>query len=138
LSSRQACPGLPSVKYFSVVRRNLASVVAVCSLLWAVSGVMVLALALHEHGHPVENHYDAIQTALHGHAHEDSPDHDHELTAPLSASRTLRSVHSHAMVSQPNDLVDAAVSSVGTMANSMSEPRDFGPPPYLLHCVLLT
>ena len=111
-----------------------------CSLLWAVTGVSVLAIAYHEHHHHEEahNHQDAIEVVHHGHAHEDSPDHDHELTVPLSASRTLRSVHSHAMVSQPNDLVDAAVSSVGTMANSMSEPRDFGPPPYLMHCVLLT
>lgn len=122
------------------MRRNLAAVAVVCSLLWVVSGVSVLALTLHEHGHHVEahDHHDAIQTVLHGHAHEGSPDHDHVLTAPLMASRMFSSVHLHAMVSQPNDLVDAAVNSVGALAKSLSDPRDLGPPSYLMHCVLLT
>jgi len=124
------------------VRRNLAAVAVVCSLLWVVSGVSVLALTLHEHGHHVEahDHHDAIQTVLHGHAHESLPnhDHDHELTAPLMASRMFSSVHSHVIVSQPNDLVDTAVSSVSALAKSLSDPRDLGPPSYLMHCVLLT
>jgi hypothetical protein len=75
---------------------------------------------------------------LHGHSHEGSPDHDHELTAPLSVSRTFWSVHSQALVSLPNDLVDAEVSLVNAMVNSLSEPRDLGPHAYLMHCVLLT
>jgi len=122
------------------VRRNLAAVAVVCLLLWVVSGVSVLALTLHEHSHHVEahDHHDAIQTVLHGHSHEGTPDHDHELTAPPSVSRTFWSVHSHAVVSLPNDLVDAEVSSVGAMADSLSESRDLGPPAYLMHCVLLT
>ena len=75
------------------MRRNLAAVAVVCSLLWVVSGVSALALTLHEHGHHVEDHdhHDAIQTVLHGHAHESLPDHDHELTAPLMASRMFSS-----------------------------------------------
>ena len=124
----------------STVRRNLASVVVVFSLLWAASGASVLALALHEHHHHAEthDHHDAIEVVLHGHSHEGSPDHDHQLAAPLSASRTMWCGHSHAMVSQINHLVDAKCSSIGASADSLSEPRDLGPPAYLLHCVLLT
>ena len=116
------------------------AIAAVCSLLWAVTGVSVLALALHEHHHHggSHKHHDAIEVVLHGHSHEGSPDHDHELTAPLSVSRTFWSVHSQALVSLPNDLVDAEVSLVNAMVNSLSEPRDLGPPAYLMNCVLLT
>ena len=122
------------------MRRNLVVVGIVCSLLWVVTGVSFLALALHEHHHHggSHKHHDAIEVVLHGHSHEGSPDHDHELTAPLSVSRTFWSVHSQALVSLPNDLVDAEVSLVNAMVNSLSEPRDLGPPAYLMNCVLLT
>lgn len=128
------------MRYFAIVRRNLVIVATVCSLLWAVTGVSVLAVALHEHHHHGEthDHHDAIEVVLHGHAHEGSPDHDHELTSLLSVARTFWSVDSQALVSMPNDLVDADVGSVNAMANSLSEPRDLGPPAYLMHCVLLT
>ncbi len=122
------------------MRRNLAAVAVVCSLLWVVSGVSVLALALHEHGHHGEahDHHDAIQAVLHGHAHESLPDHDHEFTAPLSASKTISSGHSHAIASQAYDLAECVVSSPGAVATCLSTPRKHGPPSYLMNCVLLT
>ena len=128
------------MRYFVIVRRNLVTAATVCSLLWAVTGVSVLAVALHEHHHHGEthDHHDVIEVVLHGHAHEGSPDHDHEFTSLVSVSRTFWSVDSQALVSLPNDLVDAEVGSVNAMANSLSEPRDLGPPAYLMHCVLLT
>jgi len=128
------------MRYSSIVRRNLVVVAVVCSLLWAVTGVSVLAVALHEHHHHGEthDHHDAIEAALHGHAHDGSPDHDHELTAPLSVSRTFWTVHSQALVSLPNDFGSAEVSLVNAGVNNLSEPRDLGPPAYLMNCVLLT
>jgi len=113
---------------------------AVCSLLWAVAGVSVLAIALHEHHHHTENHdhLDAIEVVLHGHDHGGSPDHDHQLTAPLSASRSMWAGSSHAAVSLADDLVDTGTCVDGPLSKSLSEPRDLGPPAYLMHCVLLT
>jgi len=127
------------MRYSSIVRRNLVTAATICALLWAVTGVSILAVALHELHHHGEthDHHDPIEVVLHGHAHEGSPDHDHELTAPLSVSRTFWSVHSHVMVSLLNEFVDAEVGSVNAMANSLSEPWDLGPPAYLMNCVLL-
>ena len=128
------------MRYFAIMRRNLVTAAAICLLLWAVTGVSVLAVALHEHHHHTEmhDHHEAIEVVLHGHSHEGSPDHDHELTSLLSVSRTFWSVNSQALVSLPNDLDDAEIGPDGSSFNGPSEPRDFGPPAYLMHCVLLT
>ena len=66
---------------FSIVRRDLTTVAVIGALLWAVSGVSVLALILHQHGHHSDAHgdHDVLQTAVHAHAHEGSPDHYHGL-----------------------------------------------------------
>ena len=129
------------MRYCSIVRRNIAVVVVICSLLWAVSGVSVVALALHEHGHhhgDNHDHHDAVEVVLHGHTHEGSPDHDHELTAPLSASRSFSAGLSHAPVSQARDLVDSEINWVGETTLQQADGRDLGPPSYLVHCVFLT
>ncbi len=128
------------MRHCSIVRISIVAVVVVCSLLWAVTGVSVLALALHEHGHHVEDHghYDALQIALHGHAHESSPDHDHEVTSPLSASRAWWSGHIDALISQFHSSPDSGIASAGTSTLQQVEGRDIRPPSYLLHCVLLT
>jgi len=128
------------MRYFAIVRRNLVTAAIVCSLLWAVTGVSVLAVALHEHHHHAEmhDHHDAIEVALHGHAHRGSPDHHHQLTAPLSASRSIWFGHSHVMESLAGDLDNAEIGPGGPSFKGPSEPRDLGPPAYLIHCVLLT
>jgi len=128
------------MRYFEIVRRNLVTAAIICSLLWAVTGVSVLAVALHEHHHHAEmhDHHDAIEVVLHGHAHEGSPDHDHQLTAPLSVSRSTWYGHSHVMDSHAGDLEDAEIGPGGSCFKGPSEPRDLGPPAYLMHCVLLT
>ena len=112
----------------------------ICSLLWAVTGVSVLAVALHENLHHAEdhNHDNAIEMVLHGHDHEGSPNHDHELTAPLSASRTSWSVHLNSAVSQASDVVDAETRTIRVSVGDDLQSRDLGPPAFLLHCVLLT
>jgi hypothetical protein len=115
--------------------------VIICSLLWAVTGVSVLAIALHEHHHhPAEthDHDDAFELVLHCHDGAASPHHDHELTAPLSASRTWWSGHLHSIVTQTGDLIDAEATTVRTSVGTSLESRDLGPPAFLLHCVLLT
>ena len=115
-------------------------VVTACSLLWAVTGVSVLAVAYHEHHHHGETpiHQDAIEVVLHGHDHEGSPNHDHELTAPLSASRSSWSAHADSAVSRVNDQVDAEAQTARSSTVDHSEPRGLGPPAFLVPWVLLT
>ncbi len=123
------------------MRRFLVSAVTVCSLLWAVTGVSVLAIALHEHHHhpaEVHDHDDTFELVLHCHDNDGTPHHDHELKAPMSASRTSWSNHVHSMTSQTSDVVDTETGTVRFSAVEYSEPRDLGPPAYLMLCVLLT
>jgi hypothetical protein len=75
---------------------------------------------------------------LHCHDNEAFPHHDHELTAPLSASRSSWSGHLYSAVSQANDLVDAEATASHAAVSDPVEPRDLGPPVFLMHCVLLT
>jgi hypothetical protein len=128
------------VGYFGIVRRNLVVGAVVCSLLWAVTGVSVLAVALHEHVHHGHHHdhQGVLQTAIHGHAHEGIPDHDHELSAPLSASRFSAVEHSAALASQISVLADHQREESRTTAASMTRSREHGPPKYLMNCVFLT
>jgi len=128
------------VGYFGIVRRNLVVVVAVCSLLWAVTGVSVLAVALHEHFHHAHyhDHHGILQAAIHGHTHEGTPDHGHELTVPLSASRVSAVEHSFGLASQFCVLADQQRDEARTTAASISRSRGHGPPKYLMNCVLLT
>lgn len=128
------------MRYFEIVRRNLVIASTICSLLWAVTGVSVLAVALHEHHHHAEmhDHHEAIEVVLHGHAHEGSPDHDHQLTAPLSVSRSTWYGHSHVMDSHAGDFDDSEIGPAGSAFKGPPERRDFAPPTYLMLCVLLT
>ena len=134
------CLTLADVRYSSIVRRNLVVFVTVCSLLWAVTGVSVVVIAYHEHHHHAKDHdhVKAIEVVFHGHDHESSPTHDHELTAPMSASRTSWSGLMHSMASRVNDFVDADVELFRDAAGASTETRDPRPPAFLLHCVLLT
>lgn len=129
------------MRYFAIVRRILVVAVTVCSLMWAVAGVSVLVIAYHEHHHhhaDTHNHDDVFELVLHCHDNGGSHHHDHELTAPLSASRTSWSGHLLSMVTQANDLVDAEIWSDLASTRGLSEPGDYGPPAFILHCVLLT
>ena len=117
--------------------------VTVCSLLWAVTGVSVLAIAYHEHHHHHDeaedhDHDDVFELVLHCHDNAASPHHYHELTAPLSASRSSWSGYAHSIISQAIDQVDAEVRTVRSSTVDCTEPRDLGPPAFLMHCVLLT
>jgi hypothetical protein len=100
----------------------------------------VLALALHEHDHVTEahNHNDGFRAVLHGHTHEGSADHDHELTAPLRARRSAKSPSSHVVVYMGYDSASRETKSVGSAITCLSTMRDESPPSYLMHCVLLT
>jgi hypothetical protein len=75
---------------------------------------------------------------LHGHAHEGLPDHDHELTAPLSASRVSSAPQLQTMALQTSPLDVSAACSLRAGSTSQSWMRDHGPPVFLMHCVLLT
>jgi hypothetical protein len=113
----------------------------VCSLLWAVTGVSVLAIAYHEYHHhhaETHNHDDAFEMVFNCHDREGTPHHDHELTAPLTVSRTQFSVQSIAIDSQANDLDDAVLRLVSSLIRNESLTRDPDPPTFLLHCVSLT
>ena len=129
------------MRYCSTVRRILVVAVAVCSLMWAVTGVSVLVIAYHEHHHhhaETHNHDDVFELVLHCHDNEGLPHHDHELTAQLSASRVSWSGHLFSMVTQANDLDDGEIWADLDSARCLSELRDHGPPAFLMHCVLLT
>ena len=127
------------MRYSSIVRRILETVVIVWSLLWAVTGVSVLAVALHEHHHhETHDHHDAIEVVLHGHSHEGSPDHDHELTAPLSAARSHVPVPAGAAFSQLYESAAAQIDGVRARIGNRLEARDLGPPTFLLLCISLT
>jgi len=125
------------------VRRNLVVVVAVCSLLWAVTGVSVLALAVHQHSSHSEAHdlLEELQATFHGHAHESTPDHDHEFTAALSASRASRTSEaelSPGLTSHGRMLTTTESEVIQGAASSLWKSQDHGPPSYLMNCVLLT
>ena len=128
------------MRYSAIMRRDIVAVAVICSLLWAVSGVSVLAIALHEHVHHAEphDHHGTLQAALHGHAHEGSPDHDHELSAPMNASRSSAVPHPQFMASRAPLLQSSETSRLRAVAASLSGTRIHGPPSYLIHCVLLT
>ena len=86
------------MRYSEIVRRFLVATATVCSLLWAVTGVSVLAIALHEHYHHPEathNHDESFEVVLHCHDNESAPHHDHELSAAMSMTRAQASVHGH-------------------------------------------
>ena len=122
------------------MRRCLGVVVAIGALLWAGTGVSVLAVALHEHAHHADphDHREAAQVALHGHAHEDTPAHDHDLSAAPGASR-MPTVAQTADVSAGDRALADLENSRATLADLRfrSSTRD-ETPPFLLHCAFLT
>jgi ABC-type Zn2+ transport system substrate-binding protein/surface adhesin len=122
------------------VRRDLVVIVAVCSLLWAVTGVSVLALAVHQHSSHSEahDHLEELQATFHGHAHESAPDHDHEFTAALSASRASAAEYSPGLTSHGRMLTTTKPDVIQGAASSLWKSQDYGPPSYLMNCVLLT
>ena len=128
------------MRYSLPMSRDLTAVAVVCSLLWAVSGVVVLAVALHEHVHHAEphDHYDVIRTALHGHAHESSPDHDHELSTLVCTSRGSAAPHIQDTTSQSPHIGGSCEFSLWVGVSTEPSFLDVGPPPYVMHCVLLT
>ena len=128
------------MRYSAVVRRNLVVIVAVCSLLWAVTGVSVLALTVHQHSNHSEahDHLEDLQAAFHGHAHESTPDHDHEFTAALSASRASAAEYSPGLTSHGRILTTTEPDVIQDAASSLWRIQGNGPPPYLMNCVLLT
>lgn len=128
------------MRYSKAVRRNLVVCLIVGSLLWAVTGVSVLAVVVHENMHhtDVHDHPYELQMVIHGHSHEGSHDHDHEISAPPTAAR-ISLVHSAPAsaidsTSATGCDTDAGRRSVG----SSSKNRYHGSPTYLMHCVLLT
>jgi hypothetical protein len=131
------------MRYSTYMRRNLdagATIAVICSLLWAVSGVSVSAVALHEHVHHAESHdhHDAIRTALHGHAHESPADHEHDLSMLVSTSRISTAHHVQASASQIPHSEHYSESPIQLGIATEPNVRDVGPPSYVMHCVLLT
>jgi len=122
------------------MRRDLVAASIVCSHLWAVCGMSVLAMSLHEHSHHAtqHDHEHAIRMALHGHTHENPPDHDHELSALVGTSRNsaMHQVQVPAFQSLHIERHTESSRRRGT-TNDLSVGGT-GPPPYVMHCVLLT
>lgn len=129
------------VRNSSIVKRNLATIATICSLLWAAVGVSVLVMEFHEHHHhavATHNHNDAFDLLHHCHGSEESHHHVHELTAPLSASRTSWSGHLQSIISQANAFVGAETGTVSYSTGGSSGPRNPCLPAFLMHCALLT
>ena len=125
------------------MRRDLdtvAAVAVICSLLWAVCGMSVLAMSLHEHSHHAisHDHQAAIRTALHGHSHDSPPYHDHELTSPVGTSRSLAAHQFQASASQILHIERFSESPRQVGIATEPKLRDVGPPPYVMHCAQLT
>jgi hypothetical protein len=122
------------------MRRYLIATSVVCSLLWAVCGMSALAVALHEHVDHAEphDHHDVIRTVLHGHSHEGTPDHDHELSTLVGASRGSATPHNQDPASQSPDTEHYRGSSLRVGGATEPCAPDVGQPLYVMHCVLLT
>ena len=71
------------------MKRELLVFVLIGALFWALTGVSVLAVALHEHTEHSDfhDHLQAFRTALHGHSHDGAAEHDHEPAAPRKSPR---------------------------------------------------
>lgn len=134
------CRVAGGVRYSASVRRNLSAAVVLGSLLWCASGAGVLLVAFHEQLHHTEvhGHEDAIQAAMHGHAHESSPDHDHELTAPLTASRVTSAFQMLELTVETAAAADHQQDASRRLTAHPLMSAEYGPPPYLMNCVLLT
>ncbi len=137
---RGCCGVLPYVRYSKIMRRDLLVALVVCSLLWAVCGMSVLAMSLHEHSHHAthHDHEHAIRVALHGHAHENPPDHDHVFSALVGTSRNSATHQVQVPASQSFHIERHTESSRQRGFATDLSARDTGPPPYVMHCVLLT
>ena len=134
------CRVVSCVRYFASVRRDLVVFAVVGSLLWAGAGLSVLAVALHEHSHhPHEHdHSMAVAAALHGHAHKSAPDHDHEFAAPLTASRISIAFYTPELSVETAVAVDDQPDISNSLAAQAARCLQYGAPPYLMNCVLLT
>jgi hypothetical protein len=100
----------------------------------------VLAVALHESLHHAEphDHDAALQAALHGHAHEGTPDHDHEIAMAPSAPRPGPlgcGMLAAALAQRPAQVWE--VERTGLPGISTPRERHHGPPPYLALGALL-
>lgn len=121
------------------MRRRLCAALVVLAVLWTGVGLSVLAVSAHEHLRHAEphDHHAAVEVALHGHAHDGSPDHDHDLTGPVQASRD-RSTVQLAEASLPRGVVvESELHRLQHEDGSSTLTREHGPPVHLLHCVLL-
>lgn len=139
-TSRGPLPPASSSAKLILVNRELVVLIVIGSILWAVTGVSVLAVAVHEHSQHSEfhDHLQAFKTALHGHDHDGEAERDHEPTAPSSASRAPVVVQPLALPSYP-----CSADIDPECPTSCDEPQsgrfsDEGPPPYLILGVFLT
>lgn len=122
------------------MRRSLVALAVAGSILWAMSGVSVIAVAVHERAHHVHqhDHADAIEVALHGHFHEHSGDHDHDLALPTSVATFTSSDDVTVATSEALERIDPGAGPIGVSAEDDLAPRGHDPPRYLLNCVSLT
>lgn len=128
------------MEYWVIVKRELLIFVLIGAVFWAVTGVSVLAVAVHEHREHSDfhDHLQAFRTALHGHAHEGTAEHDHEPTAPSSASRAPVVVQPLELPSFPCDADADRKCTLSCEDTSTPFFGDEGPPPYLILGVFLT
>ena len=134
------CGVVGRVRYSVPVRRRLFIVVASLALLWVGTGVSVLAVAVHESLHHADphDHHEAVRVAFHGHAHDGTPDHDHDVTAPPGASQRPSAAGPLDASPGGNEVTVPERQKAQPEDSSSGAGSRYGPPPYLLHCVLLT
>lgn len=124
------------------MKRELVVFTVIGSLLWAVTGVAVLAVAVHEHTQHSEfhDHLQAFKTALHGHGHDHDgeAEHDQEPMAPSSASRAPVVVQPLELPSYPCSADMDSECSAPCDETADVRSRDQAPSPYLILGVFLT
>lgn len=122
------------------MKRELLVVIVLGSILWAGTGISVLAVAIHESSHhsDLHDHIQAFRTALHGHSHENTPEHDHEPTAQSVAGKTRVVVQPLSLDCPTQAHVEVPPIPVPCPEDPVGCAKEHDPPPYLTLGVFLT
>ena len=102
--------------------------------------VAVLAVAIHENTHHSEHHdhISAFRTALHGHSHQGTPEHDHEPVAPSAAGKTRVVVQPLSLACSTQGAAECESIPVPCTDDEVGCAKEHEPPPYLILGVFLT
>ena len=122
------------------MRRVLFAVVALTSLVWAAGDLSAPALLLHESLHHHSGHVLAedLASAVHGHLHHGTPDHDHQLTTLPTLVRAVHGGPWSLAAAEDGTALPPGVEGLPATIRVDAARTRHGPPRHLMHCVLLT